>query len=248
MHVSERWQGAGGKAGESGPAAGRVLVIIPAYNEEASILQTVNRLAVYGHYDVLVVNDGSTDRTEELLVSHGIRHLRLPVNLGIGGAVQTGYRFAVRHGYEYAVQLDGDGQHNPRDLDRLLLAAQESGCDMVIGSRFVKDSGYKGSPARRLGIYYFSGLIRLLTGLTITDPTSGYRIVSRRALERFAVHYPGDYPEVEVLVDMARCGYQVKEISVEMAARQGGQSSITPLRSVYYMAKVTVFSLLRLVL
>lgn len=223
----------------------RVLVIIPAYNEEASILQTVNRLKDNKRYDYLVVNDGSTDRTEELLQGAGIRHVRLPVNLGIGGAVQTGYQYAVRNGYDYAVQLDADGQHNPQDLDKLLQAAEESGADMVIGSRFVMESGYRGSVLRRLGIYYFSLLIRLLTGHMVTDPTSGYRIVGRRAMERFAVRYPGDYPEVEVLVDMARCGYTVKEISVRMSPRQGGVSSINAGRSVYYMTKVTVFSLLR---
>jgi glycosyltransferase involved in cell wall biosynthesis len=223
----------------------RILVIIPAYNEEASIIQTVTRLAAYTQYDYLVVNDGSTDRTEELLRSHGIRHVRLPVNLGIGGAVQTGYQYAARHGYDYAVQLDADGQHDPKDLDKLVKTIEESGADMVIGSRFVEESGYRGSAARRLGIYYFSALIRLLTGLVITDPTSGYRIVGRRAMERFAYRYPGDYPEVEVLVDMARCGYRVQEVSVRMSPRQGGSSSITPFRSVYYMMKVTVFSLLR---
>lgn len=223
----------------------RVLVVIPAYNEEASIIQTVSRLQVYSQYDYLVVNDGSTDRTEELLVENGVRHVRLAVNLGIGGAVQTGYRYAVRHGYDYAVQLDADGQHDPADLDMLLQTAERDGADMVIGSRFVRETGYQGSPMRRLGIYYFSLLIRLLTGLEITDPTSGYRVVSRRAMERFALRYPGDYPEVEVLVDLARCGFKVIESSVRMKARQGGVSSITPRRSMYYMMKVTVFSLLR---
>jgi glycosyltransferase involved in cell wall biosynthesis len=226
----------------------RVLVIIPAYNEEAVIVQTVRCLEEAADYDYLVVNDGSTDGTQELLRANRLRHVRLPVNLGIGGAVQTGYQYAVRNGYDYAVQLDADGQHHPRDIVRLVETAEETGCDMVIGSRFVEDSGYRGSRARRAGIYYFSGLIRLLTGLRITDPTSGYRIVSRRAMERFALRYPGDYPEVEVLVDMARCGYRVKEISVRMSQRQGGESSITPARSVYYMAKVTVFSMLRAVM
>ncbi len=223
----------------------RVLVIIPAFNEEAAILDTVARVRATGRADCLVVNDGSTDRTEELLAAHGIPHVRLPVNLGIGGAVQTGYRYAVDKGYDYAVQLDGDGQHNPEDLDRLVRAMEESGADMVVGSRFVEDSGYRGSRARRLGIRYFSLLIRLLTGLSVTDPTSGYRIVNRRLMERFAVRYPGDYPEVEVLVDMARAGYRVKELSVRMNSRQGGVSSITPVKSIYYMTKVTVFSLLR---
>lgn len=223
----------------------QVLVIVPAFNEEAAILETVERVRATGRADCLVVNDGSTDRTEELLASRGIPHVRLPVNLGIGGAVQTGYRYAVDKGYDYAVQLDGDGQHNPEDLDKLIAAIEETGADMVIGSRFVEDSGYRGSRARRVGIRYFSLLIRLLTGMTVTDPTSGYRIVGRRLMERFAVRYPGDYPEVEVLVDMARAGYRVKELSVRMNPRQGGVSSITPFRSVYYMTKVTVFSLLR---
>lgn len=223
----------------------KLLIIIPAFNEEETILRTVTAVRGATDADYLVINDGSTDGTGTILRRNGIPHLELPVNLGIGGAMQTGYKYAVRHGYDYALQLDADGQHNPGDIARLLQAMEAGDSDMVIGSRFVETTGYKGSRSRRAGIYYFYWLIRLLTGMRIKDPTSGFRLVNRRVMERFARDYPGDYPEVEVIVEMARLGYKLKEIRVEMKARQGGRSSITPVKSAYYMAKVTVFSLIR---
>ncbi|GAB6934584.1 glycosyltransferase family 2 protein [Calditerricola yamamurae] len=223
----------------------RVLVIIPAYNEEETIAQTVTALMRATPYDYIVVNDGSTDRTREILVQNGFNFLDLPVNLGIGGAMQTGYKYALMHGYDYAIQLDADGQHDPADLDKLVREIQTGKWDLVIGSRFVQPTGYRGSRLRRIGISYFSFILRLLTGERIADPTSGYRIVNRRVIEEFARHYPTDYPEVEVIVSLARKGYRIKEIPVNMKARQGGASSITPIKSVYYMIKVTLFCMIR---
>jgi glycosyltransferase involved in cell wall biosynthesis len=192
-----------------------------------------------------VVNDGSDDGTRRLLEENGYRFLHLPLNLGIGGAMHTGYLYAQRQGYRYALQLDADGQHDPADLDRLVAEIRRGDSDMVIGSRFVRDSGYSGSRARRFGIWYFGWLIRLLTGLKVADPTSGYRVVNRPVIQEFVQDYPTDYPEVEVLVSLARKGYRVKEVPVHMHERQGGSSSITPLRSLYYMAKVTLFLVIR---
>lgn len=223
----------------------RVLVIIPAYNEEETIAQTVTALMRATPYDYIVVNDGSTDRTREILVQNGFNFLDLPVNLGIGGAMQTGYKYALMYGYDYAIQLDADGQHDPADLDKLVREIQTGEWDLVIGSRFVQPTGYRGSRLRRIGISYFSFILRLLTGKRIADPTSGYRIVNRRVIEEFARHYPTDYPEVEVIVSLARKGYRIKEVPVNMKARQGGASSITPIKSVYYMIKVTLFCMIR---
>ncbi|MGK7376421.1 glycosyltransferase family 2 protein [Planococcus sp. 1R117A] len=224
------------------------MVIIPAYNEEDSIVQTVESIKAVSQIDYIVVNDGSTDRTRDLLDEHGFHHIDLPINLGIGGAMQTGYRYARDHGYDYAIQLDADGQHNPSDLKNLIDEIIETDYDMVIGSRFVEQSAYKGSLPRRIGIYYFYRFIHLLTRMKITDPTSGYRIVNRKIIESFSKYYPTDYPEVEVLVNLSRKNYKIKEIKVEMNQRQGGKSSITPKKSIYYMFKVTYISLVRSVL
>ncbi|MED0659934.1 glycosyltransferase family 2 protein [Bacillus smithii] len=223
----------------------KILIIIPAYNEEDTIHHTVNRLRNSCSYDFIVVNDGSTDRTEEILNEHQIPHISLAANLGIGGAMQTGYIYAYRNGYDYAIQLDADGQHDPKDLEKLVQAITGSDFDMVIGSRFVEKTGYKGSWIRRLGIYYFYYMLKWIAHIKVTDPTSGYRIVNRKVMKEFVRHYPVDYPEVEVLVKLAHQNFKIKEIKVEMNERQGGQSSITPFRSIYYMLKVTFFSLIR---
>lgn len=223
----------------------KVIVIIPAYNEEDSIVQTVKNIKAATHADYIVVNDGSTDKTRVLLDEHKFNHMDLPINLGIGGAMQTGYQYALDHGYDYAIQLDADGQHNPDDLLGLIEEIRETDYDMVIGSRFVEKSAYRGSLPRRIGIYYFYQFIYLLTRMKITDPTSGYRIVNRKVIESFTKYYPTDYPEVEVLVNLARRNFKIKEIKVEMNQRQGGKSSITPKKSIYYMFKVTYISLVR---
>ncbi|OES44960.1 glycosyltransferase family 2 protein [Domibacillus iocasae] len=221
-----------------------VLIIVPAYNEEQAILQTVDQLKKF-NYDFVVINDGSSDGTGRILCEHNVPHISLPVNLGIGGAVQTGYRYAERHGYDYAIQLDADGQHNPEDLRHLISEMERLQPDLLIGSRFLEKTNYKGDVSRRIGILYFYYLLRLIAGIKVTDPTSGYRIVNRRVIEWFARDYPVDYPEVEVLVKLARKGYTIRETKVEMNARQGGVSSINAQKSVYYMAKVTFLSLIR---
>lgn len=223
----------------------KILIIVPAYNEEQAIVGTVQQLEQFDEYDYVVINDGSTDRTKEILEAHNFSHVTLPLNLGIGGAVQTGFRYAERFGYDYAIQLDADGQHDPEDLHHLVAEMKKRDVDMLIGSRFLEKSNYKGSWTRRVGILYFNYLLRLIARVNITDPTSGYRIVNRRVIEWFAKDYPVDYPEVEVIVKLARKGFKVEETKVEMNARQGGASSITPRKSVYYMAKVTFFSLIR---
>lgn len=222
-----------------------ILVIIPAYNEESTLVGTVRELKIHTTYDFVVVDDGSKDRTPDIIREEGFPSLRHAVNLGIGGSMQSGYKYADRGGYEYAIQLDADGQHRPEDIDKLVREIKTNGWDMVIGSRFVTKSGYRGSLSRRFGIFYFHQLIRLLTGIPVYDPTSGFRIVGRNAIEQFSRHYPTDYPEVEVLVSLARQGRRIKEISVEMRGRQGGTSSINWSKSIYYMLKVTMVSLIR---
>lgn len=221
-----------------------VLIIVPAYNEEQAILKTVDQLKKL-NYDFVVINDGSSDRTGELLRRHHVPHISLPVNLGIGGAVQTGYQYAEHKGCDYAIQLDADGQHNPEDLQHLIEEMRRLEADMLIGSRFLEKTNYKGDLSRRIGILYFDYLLRLIAGIRVTDPTSGYRIVNRRVIKWFAKDYPVDYPEVEVLVKLARKGYKIRETKVEMNARQGGVSSINARKSIYYMAKVTFLSLIR---
>ena len=223
----------------------KVLIIIPAFNEEESIFNTLNTLINTTGYNYIVINDGSTDNTKKILEDNNFNYIDLPVNLGIGGAMQTGYKYALRNSYDYAIQLDADGQHDPVDLHNLVEEIKKTNYDMVIGSRFVEKSNYKGSLIRRIGIYYFYYMILLMSRLKITDSTSGYRIVNKKVIKEFTDYYPLDYPEVEVLVYLASKKYQIKEIKVEMKARQGGKSSITPLKSIYYMIKVTYFSFVR---
>ena len=216
------------------------LIIIPAYNEESNIERACEALndAPAG-FDHLVINDHSDDRTLQICREHGIPVIDLPVNLGIGGAVQTGYRYALEKGYDYAVQMDGYAQHDPAYLNDMLKTLTENDADMVIGSRFLKKEGYQSSPLRRVGIRYFSWLIAKLTHHTITDPTSGFRLISRRLIECFSGDYPVDYPEPESLVYALRHGYKVLEVPVHMKERHGGSSSIGFIRSVYYAFKVS---------
>jgi len=217
------------------------LIIIPAYNEELNIVDTVKRAnALSPDYDVIVVNDASTDHTREMCEQNNIPHLNLPVNLGIGGAVQTGYRFASRHGYDIAVQVDADGQHNPEFLNKMEQILVDEEADMIIGSRFLENEGFQSSFMRRVGINFFSGLIKILTGQRITDPTSGLRMVGKKAIKLFSQDYPSDYPEPETDVQLVSRGYKVVEIPVVMNARQGGESSISTRKSIYYMVKVTL--------
>lgn len=217
------------------------LVIIPAYNEEANIEKTVGRLQKHlRDFDYVIINDCSTDRTRQICEQNHYPHINLPINLGIGGAVQTGYLYAWENGYDAAVQVDGDGQHDPAFLEEMAQMMSEQQAAMVIGSRFIRKEGFQSSFARRLGIRYFTSLIRLLTGQTITDPTSGLRLVNREIIGLFARRYPKDYPEPESAVCVLRQGKKVVEIPVVMQERTGGVSSISPKKSVYYMIKVTL--------
>ena len=221
------------------------LVIIPAYNEMESILTTVRDVQKNASgFDYIIINDGSTDKTGDLCRDNHLKVLNLPINLGIGGAVQTGYAYACRNGYEIAVQVDGDGQHDALFLNTMLDKMKEENLDIVIGSRFIKKEGFQSSGIRRIGIRYFTSLIRLLTGETITDPTSGLRMVNRDVLEMFAEDYPKDYPEPESIVFALKKGKRVREIPVTMRARTGGVSSISMKKSIYYMIKVTLSILL----
>ncbi|MFQ7156532.1 MAG: glycosyltransferase family 2 protein [Merdimonas faecis] len=217
------------------------LIIIPAYNESASIQATVEEIKKEAaDFDYVIINDCSSDNTREICEKNGFNVVNLPVNLGIGGAVQTGYKYGVKCGYDLAVQVDGDGQHDPKYLSEISQYMSETGADMVIGSRFIKKEGFQSSGARRMGIKYFTFLIRILTGKTITDPTSGLRMVNRDVMKFFACDYPKDYPEPESVVAILRSGKIVKEIPVMMRERSGGVSSISLKKSIYYMVKVTL--------
>lgn len=221
------------------------LVIIPAYNEEASIVNTVKDIKEHApDFDYIVVNDCSKDSTLDVCVKNGINVLKLPVNLGIGGAVQSGYLYALRNGYDVAVQFDGDGQHSAKYLDAMVKLLTEEKADMVIGSRFITNEGFQSSVIRRVGIKHFNVLIKLLTGKKITDPTSGMRMVNRDIIKLFSEDYPKDYPEPESVVSIIARGKKVVEIPVIMNERSEGVSSISPMKSVYYMIKVTIAMLI----
>lgn len=217
----------------------KTLVIIPCYNEQDSIEATVARLReCCPEVDYLIVNDCSTDTTEAILRRRNFTHISLPCNLGIGGGVQAGYLYAKQNGYDITVQMDADGQHDPAYLRAVIAPVAEGRADMCIGSRFIEKRGFQSSAARRAGIRLLSGLIRLLTGKTVLDVTSGYRACGRSLTEFYADHYAQDYPEPEAIVAAVLHGYAVCEVPVEMKERQGGVSSIRAFRSVYYMVKV----------
>ncbi|MCL6549303.1 MAG: glycosyltransferase family 2 protein [Alicyclobacillus sp.] len=224
----------------------RILIIVPAYNEEAAVGGVIR--SIFRHRpdaDVLVVNDGSRDRTAEVAAEAGARVITLPVNLGIGGAMQTGYRYAAQYGYDIAVQLDADGQHDPSDLGRVL-APLLSGAevDMVVGSRYVERTSYRSTAFRRAGMIILAAVVRIILGYPVKDTTSGYRAVNRRVIELFAHWYPTDYPEPEAIVYLHRNGYRILEVPVSMREREAGRSSITPFRSAYYMIKVLLSMLM----
>lgn len=225
------------------------LVIIPAFNEESNIAGTVETITEKApDFDYVVINDCSIDGTRRICEENGYNVVNLTSNLGIGGAVQTGYKFALEYGYDVAVQMDGDGQHDPAYLAEMEDALVRFGADMVIGSRFIDKQGFQSSPMRRFGIRYFTALIKLLTGQKITDPTSGMRMIGKRALRLYASDYPKDYPEPESVVMALRSGMKVTEVPVVMRKRQGGTSSIGPLKSIYYMIKVTLAILIECVM
>lgn len=217
------------------------IIIIPAYNEEENIERTVNAIQKSAQgFDYVIINDCSTDNTRKICEEKEFNIVNLPINLGIGGAVQTGYKYAYENGYDVAVQVDGDGQHDPEFLNTMAKYLVEHQVDMVIGSRFIEKKGFQSSITRRMGIKFFSGLIKILTGKTITDPTSGLRMIGRNVMEIFSRDYPRDYPEPESIVAVLRKNMKIEEIPVVMLERQGGVSSISPKKSIYYMVKVTL--------
>ena len=217
------------------------IVIIPAYNEEKSIVKTVQDICEHApEFDYVIINDCSTDRTLSVCRKHHLHVLNLPVNLGIGGAVQTGFLYAYKNGYDYAVQFDGDGQHDAQYLQKMRDYMIEQNADMLIGSRFLEKEGFQSTGMRRFGIRYFSALIKLLTGQKITDPTSGMRMINRDILAMYSESYPKDYPEPESVVAIINSGKKVMEYPVIMRKRMEGTSSISPLKSVYYMIKVSL--------
>jgi glycosyltransferase involved in cell wall biosynthesis len=222
----------------------RVLIIIPAFNEEDSIDKLLKNLRLINipsvNLDLIVINDCSTDNTSDICKSNNINVINLPCNLGIGGAVQTGFKYAKENGYKMAIQMDGDGQHNPIFIEKLLELIIYKKADIVIGSRFIEKNGFQSTLIRRIGIRYISNLIRLLSGLSITDPTSGFRACNEKVIDLFAQYYPKDYPEPESIMYLKRNSLSIVEIPVEMKDRGGGTSSINLQRSIYYMVKVSL--------
>ncbi len=219
---------------------GRLVAVVPAWNEAGAIGQVVDEIRAFdADATVVVVDDASTDETASVAEVHGAKVLRLVFNVGIGGAVQTGFRYARDEGYDVAVRLDGDGQHDASELEKLLAPIRAGTADLVIGSRFVDPSGtYRPPFARRMGIRVFAGLVSLLGGQKVTDTTSGFVALNRAGIELFAVEYPHDYPEVEATLVALRSGLRLAQVQVEMRERQTGSSSITFVRSLYYIVKV----------
>ncbi|HEX2111908.1 MAG TPA: glycosyltransferase family 2 protein [Gaiellaceae bacterium] len=221
--------------------ASRHLAIVPAFNEAGSVGRVIDEIrASEPRFEILVVDDGSTDDTAAVARAHGARVVSLPFNLGIGGAVQTGYRYARDQGFDLAVQVDGDGQHDARELAPLVEPVLAGAADLAVGSRFAGSGEYRAPAARRLGIRLFARAISRIAGQRVTDTTSGFRAANRRAIELFAADYPHDYPEVEATVMVVKERLRLVEVPVSMRKRAAGRSSITAARSVYYMAKVLV--------
>jgi len=224
----------------------RVLIIIPAYNESQNIEKVVDHIVEdYPQYDYVIVNDGSKDRTRDICKKRGYQFINLSINLGIGGAVQTGYKYAREKGYDMAVQLDGDGQHDVAFLGDMVAILEKQEADIVIGSRFIDKKGFQSSKARRAGINFLSGLIYIMTGCKIKDVTSGYRLVNKRFIDIYADDYPSDYPEPEAIIQAIMHRGIIKEQPVVMKERLGGESSIRLFSSVYYMIKVTLAIIIR---
>ena len=212
-----------------------------SYNEEDAILNTVTDIIrEHPEVDVLVVNDASKDKTRDILRTNNIEHLDVPINLGIGGGVQLGYMYAFENGYDIAVQMDGDGQHPSSELNKVVQPIIDGEADVVIGSRFVVKDGFQSSAMRRLGIKFLSGLIYIITKQKVLDVTSGYRAVNRKFIQIFSREYAQDYPEPEAIVLAAKKGARIMEVSVIMKERQGGVSSISSIKSIYYMIKVSL--------
>jgi glycosyltransferase involved in cell wall biosynthesis len=216
------------------------LAVVPAYNERATVAGVVEALQrETPQLDVLVIDDGSTDATAQIAEDAGAQVLRLPFNLGIGGAVQAGFKYAAEHRYDYMVQVDGDGQHDPGEIEKLFAAVQgPNRADVICGSRFATETGYIAPISRRTGIHLFAFLLSRLLRQPVTDPTSGFRLYNRRAINLFARDYPHDYPEVEAVLMLHHNRLTMREVSVRMLQRGGGASSIGSGKSFYYMVKV----------
>lgn len=223
-------------------SAARVIAVVPAHNEAGAIGGVVDGIrSLHPHFDVVVIDDGSTDDTAAVAAARGAAVVSLPFNLGIGGAVQTGFKYALEQDYELAVRLDGDGQHDPAELPRLLAPIERGEADIVTGSRFARGDGdYRPPLARRIGISWFAGLVSLLTRRRVTDTTSGFQALNRKGIALFAHDYPNDYPEVEATVLVFKHRLRLTEVPVQMREREHGRSSITVVRSIYYMIKVTL--------
>jgi len=218
----------------------KVLIIIPAYNEEGAIQKTIAKLKKENpEVDYVIINDCSKDNTLLICKENKFNVIDLPANLGIGGAVQTGYKYAYKNDYDIAIQMDADGQHDPKYIKDLVQAIEE-GNDLVVASRFIDKKGFQSTFLRRMGINLYSGLIKIFSGVTIKDTTSGYRAVNRRIIKYFAKSYPVDYPEPETNAILARAKCKIKEIPVEMEERTDGKSSITAFKSIYYAGKVAL--------
>lgn len=219
----------------------KILVIVPAYNEAGNIEKVIVELQEKcPQCDYVIINDCSTDQTRDILRRQGVSYLDLPANLGIGGGVQTGYRYALEQGYDVAIQFDGDGQHDAQYIPRLVAPLEREEADVVIGSRFLENEGFQSSAMRRLGIRFLSGLIYRLCGVRVRDVTSGMRAVNRKMIEVYARDYAQDYPEPEAILNAGLMGARVMEVPVQMRERQTGTSSINVFRSGYYMLKVSI--------
>jgi len=218
----------------------RRIAIVPALNEEGAIGGVVDEIRAYDQgLEIVVIDDGSIDRTTDVAREHGAHVLRLPFNLGIGGSVQTGFRYAYENGFELAVRVDGDGQHDPSQLGAVVGPVLRGEVDIAVGSRYLeRRDGYQSSATRRIGIRILAGTVSALTRQRITDPTSGFQALNRKGITLFAADYPHDYPEVEALVMLIRHRLRLKEVPVSMRPRAAGRSSIRALSAVYYMVKV----------
>ena len=219
----------------------KALIIIPAYNEAQNIEKVITDIKKNTkNFDYIIINDCSTDKTKEICETNRYNLINLPVNLGIGGCVQTGYLYAKKSGYKYAVQFDGDGQHSAKYLEKMLEELKVNKYDMLIGSRFITNEGFQSSGMRRLGIRLLSNLIKFFNKIEIRDVTSGYRLVNNKIIEEFCNYYPKDYPEPESLNYCLRKNYKVNEIPVLMNRRENGVSSINHIKAGYYMLKVSL--------
>ncbi len=230
------------------PPNKKILAIVPAFNECGNIGRTVReiRKAAPG-VDILVIDDGSADTTAEEAREAGGMVVSLPFNLGIGAAVQTGFQYAQKHQYDIAVQIDGDGQHDPAFLEKIVGPLRLDGADMVVGSRFLEKIGFQSSFSRRMGINFFVHLIKVLTGVKVNDPTSGFRAYNKKMIALFSEYYPHDFPEPEAIVVAQQAGARIVELPVVMRPREAGSSSIRYFKTLYYMVKVTLAILLHMI-